>query len=109
MAGDVGDVICRGANPFLPGPALAPGGAAIDHVSYGIAPWDVEKVREALEARGLTAKTDTATAHTAMASRRSHAKKNAKRRALIKKMQATSQTPAPPVAPRTGRRPPVPK
>ena len=63
LAGDVGDVICRGGNPFLPGQVPAPGGAAIDHVSYGIAPWDVEKVRAALEARGLVAKTDTATAH----------------------------------------------
>jgi len=62
MAGDVGDVICRGGNPFLPGSAPAPG-AVLDHVSYGIAPWDVERVREALEARGLAAKTDTATAH----------------------------------------------
>jgi len=61
MAGDAGDVICRGPNPFLAQqpPAEA---ATIDHVSYGIAPWDVEKVREALEARGLHAATDTATA-----------------------------------------------
>ena len=63
MAGDVGDVICRGANPFAPGQAEVFSGAAIDHVSYGIAPWDVEKVREALESRGLTVRADTATAH----------------------------------------------
>ena len=63
MAGDVGDVICRGANPFAPGQAEVFSGAAIDHVSYGIAPWDVEKVREALESRGLAVRADTATAH----------------------------------------------
>lgn len=62
LAGDVGDVLVRGANPFLPKqpPAEAP---TIDHISYGIAPWDVENVRAALEARGLHAATDTATAH----------------------------------------------
>jgi catechol 2,3-dioxygenase-like lactoylglutathione lyase family enzyme len=61
MAGDVGDVICRGGNPFLP--AQPPNEAVIDHISYGIAPWDVEKVREALETRGLHVQTDTATSH----------------------------------------------
>jgi hypothetical protein len=55
-------VICRGPNPFL-AQQPPPEAATIDHVSYGIAPWDVEKVRAALEARGLHAATDTATAH----------------------------------------------
>ncbi len=63
MAGNVGDVICRGDNPFAPAQVKEPGAATIDHVSYGIAPWDVERVREALESRGLHARADTATAH----------------------------------------------
>lgn len=63
MAGDIADVICRGDNPFAPGQRNASSGATIDHISYGIAPWDVEKVREALQARGLPIQTDTATAH----------------------------------------------
>ena len=62
LAGDAGDVLIRGPNPFLPKqpPSEPP---TIDHISYGIAPWDVENVRAALEARGLHAATDTATAH----------------------------------------------
>lgn len=63
LAGEVGDMLCRGANPFVPG---QPGGASpaiMDHISYGITPWDVEKTRAALEERGLPARADTATAH----------------------------------------------
>jgi hypothetical protein len=45
----------------------------------------------------------------AMASQRSHAKKNAKRRALLKRKQAANEAPATPVAVKKGRRPPVPK
>jgi catechol 2,3-dioxygenase-like lactoylglutathione lyase family enzyme len=63
MAGAVGDVICRGGNAFIPEQVAAPVEPAIDHISYGIAPWDVEKVRAALEARGLPVRADTATAH----------------------------------------------
>jgi catechol 2,3-dioxygenase-like lactoylglutathione lyase family enzyme len=63
MAGEVGDVICRGDNPFRPGHVDASTGAEVDHISWGIAPWDVESVRAALESRGLVAQPDTATAH----------------------------------------------
>ena len=63
MAGEVGDVICRGGNAFIPEQVAAPVEPAIDHISYGIAPWDVEKVRSSLEARGLPVRADTATAH----------------------------------------------
>jgi hypothetical protein len=63
MAGDVGDVLCRGGNAFIPDQIAAPVRPEIDHISYGIAPWDVEQVRAALEARGLSARADTATAH----------------------------------------------
>jgi len=62
-AGDVGQVLCRGGNPFVPATANAPAGAMIDHVSFGIAPWDLEAVRTALEARGLLARIDTSSAH----------------------------------------------
>jgi catechol 2,3-dioxygenase-like lactoylglutathione lyase family enzyme len=63
MVGDVGDVLCRGGNPFIPEQARAQAGASIDHISFGIAPWDVEDVRGALEARGLRAQIDTSSAH----------------------------------------------
>ena len=63
MAGDIGDVICRGGNRFIPEQVSGPDKAEIDHISYGIAPWDVEQVRAALEARGLPVRADTATAH----------------------------------------------
>jgi predicted enzyme related to lactoylglutathione lyase len=63
MAGDAGDVICRGGNRFQPEQVNGADHAEIDHVSYGIAPWDVERVRAALEMRGLQVRADTATAH----------------------------------------------
>lgn len=63
MVGDIGDVLCRGGNPFIPGQAARANGAAIDHISFGIAPWDVEGVREALTSRGLRAQIDTSSAH----------------------------------------------
>ena len=51
--GNVGDVLCRGGNPYVPAQANGPKGASIDHISFGITPWDVEAVRAALESRGL--------------------------------------------------------
>ena len=63
MAGDIGEVLCRGGNPFIPEQANRPKGAAIDHISFGIAPWDVERVRDALQSRGLRAQIDTSSAH----------------------------------------------
>jgi len=62
MVGDIGDVLCRGGNPFIPGQGDSQG-ATIDHISFGIAPWDVEAVRDALESRGLRARIDTSSAH----------------------------------------------
>jgi catechol 2,3-dioxygenase-like lactoylglutathione lyase family enzyme len=70
MIGDVGDIIIRGGNPLAPAPAAGDGrgggaGTArhgrIDHISFGIAPWDTDKVKEALERRGLRARIDTST------------------------------------------------
>ena len=63
MAGDVGDLLCRGGNVFIPEQVRGPDKAELDHVSYGIVPWDVEQVRAGLESRGLPVRADTATAH----------------------------------------------
>ena len=61
--GDVGEVLCRGGNPYIPAQANGPKGASIDHISFGITPWDVEAVRTALESRGLKVSIDTSGAH----------------------------------------------
>ena len=61
MIGDVGDIIIRGGNPLDPnfGQGNARAGGRIDHISFGITPWDTDKVKEALEKRGLTSTIDT--------------------------------------------------
>jgi len=61
MIGDVGDIIIRGGNPLDPAFGQRPGRAAgrIDHISFGISPWDTDSVVAALEARGLTHSIDT--------------------------------------------------
>jgi catechol 2,3-dioxygenase-like lactoylglutathione lyase family enzyme len=70
MIGDVGDIIIRGGNILDPnfgtggrGNAApgAPRRARIDHISFGIDPWDTDGVKAALEKRGLTARVDTST------------------------------------------------
>jgi catechol 2,3-dioxygenase-like lactoylglutathione lyase family enzyme len=62
--GDVGDMIVRGGNPFAPdfaaNLAKQGRGALVDHMSFGIEPWDTDGVRAALEKRGLEAHVDTA-------------------------------------------------
>ncbi len=63
MVSDIGEVLCRGGNPFVPAQAAMPKGAMVDHISFGITPWDVEGVRTALEARGLKVSIDTSGAH----------------------------------------------
>jgi catechol 2,3-dioxygenase-like lactoylglutathione lyase family enzyme len=88
MIGDVGDAIIRGGNANDPNfgkpgarggrggrggdgggedaPAAAGGGArqaSIDHISFGISPWDVDGVRAELEKRELTVTVDTSSAH----------------------------------------------
>ena len=64
MIGDVGDIIIRGGNPLVPdggrGNATRQG---IDHISFGIAPWDTDGVKRELEARGLKATIDTSSRH----------------------------------------------
>ena len=61
MIGDVGDIIIRGGNPLDPAFGQRPGRAAgrIDHISFGISPWDTDSVAAALESRGLTHTIDT--------------------------------------------------
>jgi catechol 2,3-dioxygenase-like lactoylglutathione lyase family enzyme len=66
MIGDVGDAIIRGGNPNHPNfarPSAAARRAVIDHISYGISPWDVDGVRAELEKRGLPVSVDTSSAH----------------------------------------------
>lgn len=84
MMGEVGNIIIRGGNPLDPnfgrvaargrgrgGDSAAPAPvtqaasqprrARIDHISFGIQPWDTDGVKDALEKRGLRASVDTST------------------------------------------------
>jgi catechol 2,3-dioxygenase-like lactoylglutathione lyase family enzyme len=65
MIGDVGDIIIRGGNPLDPEFGKTPRrrGTGIDHISFGIAPWDTDGVKAALESRGLKATIDTSSRH----------------------------------------------
>jgi catechol 2,3-dioxygenase-like lactoylglutathione lyase family enzyme len=66
MIGEVGDAIIRGGNPLDPdfGKRTARG-ARIDHISFGISPWDTDGVKAELEKRGLRAQIDTSSKHLA--------------------------------------------
>jgi catechol 2,3-dioxygenase-like lactoylglutathione lyase family enzyme len=58
--GDLGNIIVRGGNPNAPGAAPAASRRAqIDHVSFGISPWDTDGVKAELDRRGLTGRADT--------------------------------------------------
>jgi catechol 2,3-dioxygenase-like lactoylglutathione lyase family enzyme len=61
MIGDVGDIIIRGGNPLDPnfGQGNARAGGRIDHISFGISPWDTDKVKDELVKRGLPWSIDT--------------------------------------------------
>jgi catechol 2,3-dioxygenase-like lactoylglutathione lyase family enzyme len=64
MMGEVGDIIIRGGNPNDPNLGKTPGRAGrarIDHISFGITPWDTDGVKAELEKRGLRARVDTST------------------------------------------------
>jgi catechol 2,3-dioxygenase-like lactoylglutathione lyase family enzyme len=66
LMGDVGDIIVRGGNPLDPGFGQTPArraGGQIDHISFGIAPWDTDGVKAELEKRGLRAQIDTSSRH----------------------------------------------
>jgi catechol 2,3-dioxygenase-like lactoylglutathione lyase family enzyme len=66
LMGDIGDAIIRGGNPSDPNfgkpPAngkARPKNVRIDHISFGIQPFDADEVKEGLEKRGLRAQVDT--------------------------------------------------
>lgn len=65
MIGEVGDIIVRGGNPndphFRNGSGAAARNAKVDHISFGISPWDTDGVKAELEKRGLKADVDTST------------------------------------------------
>lgn len=65
MAGDVADMIIRGGNPNDPNFGqrvdTRPARPRIDHISFGIAPWDTDGVKTELEKRSLKARVDTST------------------------------------------------
>jgi catechol 2,3-dioxygenase-like lactoylglutathione lyase family enzyme len=66
LMGDIGNAIIRGGNPNDPNFGKAPANGKqrprnirIDHISFGIQPWDADAVKDALEKRGLRAQADT--------------------------------------------------
>ena len=63
MIGDIGDIIIRGGNPKDPNFAAAVPSRRprIDHISFGIAPWDTDGVKAELEKHGLKVQIDTST------------------------------------------------
>lgn len=67
LMGEVGDIIIRGGNPLAPGFATSSAArrerARIDHISFGIQPWDTDGVKAELEKRGLRAQVDTSSRH----------------------------------------------
>jgi len=72
LMGDVGDMIVRGGNPLDPafgrtgrGGNAGTRSARVDHISFGITPWDTDGVKAELEKRGLRAQIDTSSKHQA--------------------------------------------
>jgi catechol 2,3-dioxygenase-like lactoylglutathione lyase family enzyme len=70
--GDVGDIIIRGGNALdpnfgrgrasadgTPGPIVPPRPSAIDHIAFGISPFDPDAVKAEFDKRGLSASIDT--------------------------------------------------
>jgi catechol 2,3-dioxygenase-like lactoylglutathione lyase family enzyme len=66
MIGDIGEIIIRGGNPNDPdlgkSSATPVHSARLDHISFGISPWDTDGVKMELEKRHLEASVDTSTA-----------------------------------------------
>ncbi len=57
---DVGNIIVRGGNPLAPNfQAPATRRAQMDHVSFGISPFEVDPVKAELTKRGLSSREDT--------------------------------------------------
>jgi len=67
MIGELGDIIIRGGNPLDPNFGRGGGRSrvGIDHISFGIEPWDTDGVKTELEKRGLRAQVDTSSRHRA--------------------------------------------
>jgi catechol 2,3-dioxygenase-like lactoylglutathione lyase family enzyme len=67
LMGEVGDIIIRGGNSLAPDFATTSAArrerARIDHISFGIQPWDTDGVKAELEKRGLRAQIDTSSRH----------------------------------------------
>jgi catechol 2,3-dioxygenase-like lactoylglutathione lyase family enzyme len=64
MIADIGDIILRGGNPLDPNFGKGTGRrAGIDHISFGISPWDTDGVKAELEKRSLRAQIDTSSRH----------------------------------------------
>ena len=64
LIGEIGDIIIRGGNPLDPGfgqTGRRDRAGRIDHISFGISPWDTDGVKAELEKRGLRAQIDTST------------------------------------------------
>lgn len=64
LIGEVGDIIVRGGNPNDPNfgkGSASVRNARLDHISFGISPWDTDGVKVELERRGLRAQIDTST------------------------------------------------
>jgi catechol 2,3-dioxygenase-like lactoylglutathione lyase family enzyme len=61
MMADVGDIIVRGGNRLAPGfnPRGPSPATRIDHISWGIDPWDTDRVKGELDKRGLKPTIDT--------------------------------------------------
>lgn len=62
--GDLGNIIIRGGNPAGgrgggAGTGAAPRHAVINHISFGVSPWDTDGVAAELTKRGLNARPDT--------------------------------------------------
>jgi catechol 2,3-dioxygenase-like lactoylglutathione lyase family enzyme len=64
MIGEAGDIIIRGGNPLVAGGGQGDATRhGIDHISFGIAPWNTDGVKTELEKRGLKAQVDTSSRH----------------------------------------------
>ena len=64
LIGEIGDMIIRGGNPNDPNFGKGdskPRTPRIDHISFGISPWDTDGVKATLERFGLKASVDTST------------------------------------------------
>jgi catechol 2,3-dioxygenase-like lactoylglutathione lyase family enzyme len=57
--GNVGNALIRGGGPPRPGQTPERRAASLDHIAFGISPWDTDAVKAELDKRGLTGRPDT--------------------------------------------------